>query len=85
MKQEYPKKEKVYVVATHHCCFRVGEPSEIIGVKMGQSGEKSKPRLVYEVEYSDGVRDEICVSEIGMNYQLLTFTDVKSGKFNSEQ
>jgi hypothetical protein len=84
MKQEFPRKEKVYVASTHHYCFRRGEPSEIVGVKMGQPDKKSKPRLVYEVEYSDGVRDEICVSEIGINYQILTFADVKSGKFHKE-
>ena len=84
MEQKFPKKEKVYVVGTHHYCFRAGEPSEIVGVKMGQPDEKSKLRLVYEVEYSDGFIDEICVSEIGMNYQILTFADVKSGKFHKE-
>ena len=84
MKTEFPRKEKVYLVGTHHYCFRAGEPSEIIGVKMGQPDEASKPRLVYEVEFSDGVVDEVCVSEIGMNYQIITFADVKSGKFDKK-
>lgn len=83
MKKEFPKKETVYLVGTHHYCFREGEPSEIIGVKMGQPDKKAKPRLVYEVEYSDGMIDEVCVSEIGINYKILSFGDIKSGIFNN--
>ena len=83
MKKEFPKKEKVYLVGTHHYCFREGEPSEIIGVKMGQPDKKAKPRLVYEVEYSDGMIDEVCVSEIGINYKIISFDEIKSGIFNN--
>lgn len=83
-KQEYPKMEKVYVVGTHHYCFRAGEPSLIVGVKMGKPDEKSEPRLVYEVEYSDGAKDQICASEVGNIYKILTFADIKSGKYDKD-
>jgi len=77
----YPIKEKVYLVGTHHYCFRHGEPSEIIGVVMCKSDNHSKSILVYEVEYSDGVKDLVPVSEIGINYQITTFYEICTGKF----
>lgn len=75
--KKLPKPQKVYVVGTHQYCFRAGEPAQIIGVKMGELYEKSEPRLLYEVKYADGVRDLVCVSEIGTNFKLLTFNEVK--------
>ena len=80
----YPTKEKVYLVGTHHYCFRAGEPAEVIGVIMGKPSADAEPRLAYEVEYSDGITDLVPVSEIGLNYQIITFAEVRSGKFNKK-
>lgn len=68
--------EKVYLIGTHHYCFRHGIPSEIIGVVMGKPDKNSKPRLAYKVEFSDGVVDFVPVSEIDINYKIVTFTDI---------
>jgi len=81
MKNTFPIIEKAYLVGTHHYCFRAGTPSEIIKVVVGTPDKKSSPRICYEVEYSDGIKDYVPISEVGINYEIITFKDIIKGKF----
>ncbi len=76
----YPIKEKAFIVGIDYHCYRAGTPAEIIGVFMGKPDRRLEPRLVYEVEYSDGIRDFVCVSEVGNIYKIITLQDIIKGK-----
>lgn len=73
------KIEKAYIVGTHHYCFRAGEPSEIVGVVIS-TPDKSEPRLAYKVLYSDGAEDFIAVSDVGVNYEIISWWDIIKSK-----
>jgi len=52
------KREKVFLIQTHHISFRPGEPAIILGVEMvTPDGENKEPRLCYHVQYSDFEED----------------------------
>jgi hypothetical protein len=73
--------EKCYAVGIHRYCFRAGELSLVIGIGFAWIKRGIKEwRLVYEIEFSDGEKDTIPVSEVGIHWKLIKFSDIINGK-----
>lgn len=70
------KSQKCYLIGLHSACFRFGEISEIIGVAMVTPDSKKTDRLAYKIVFFDGVEDYVPISEVGVNYQIITVRQV---------
>lgn len=68
-------KEDVYYIGTHPTEFRRNTPAKVIGFKM-VTPEGLKPRLCYEVEYSDGQIDYKVVDD-NIGNKLVTLKEIK--------
>ena len=66
------KIEKAFLIGQHLHSFRVGERSEIIGVKIIQPDSILEDRLCFEVLFDDGAIDFIPVSSYNNEHYLLT-------------
>lgn len=72
--------EKAFLVGIHRYCFRAGEPSEIIGVKMTRKSVVEDFRLCYLIEFYDGTQDYVPVSEVGTHWKVISFRDIFEGE-----
>jgi hypothetical protein len=71
--------QKSYLVGVHRYAFRAGEPAEIIGVKWVKPSpvERHEWRLAYEVEFFDGKRDFVALSDIlAGNHVIISDVDL---------
>jgi hypothetical protein len=76
--------QKAYCVGVHHYAFRVGQAGEIIGLKFVKptSGRiKYDWRLAYIVQYDDGFKDFVSLSDVEAGNYVIT-SDVQLAKDN---
>lgn len=62
------KREKVYLIDRGNNGFRIGEPSEIIGIEMC-TPDGLDPRLCYHLKWPDLIEDWKPINEEG--YQII--------------
>lgn len=70
--ESYPIIKKCYLFSKNVNNYRSVDNREIVGLRMVKPSEELEKRLCYDVEFEDGERDYIPVSEIDMNYDLVT-------------
>lgn len=71
--------QKTYLVGVHRYCFRAGEPAEIITLRWVRPSpiERHEWRLAYEIEFFDGKKDFVALSDIlAGNHLIISDVDL---------